>query len=74
MNYSLKKISEIFNVDFIGNEAFTINKVSSISNADENSIIFFSDKKFLDLLKGTNSKVVIIGSGKDGLPIILGNQ
>ena len=59
MNYSLKKISEIFNVDFIGNEVFTINKVSSISNADENSIIFFSDKKFLDLLKGTNSKVVI---------------
>ena len=59
MNYSLKKISEIFNVDFIGNEAFTINKVSSISNADENSIIFFSDKKFLSLLKGTSSKVVI---------------
>ena len=46
MNYSLKKISEIFNVDFIGNEVFTINKVSSISNADENSIIFFSDKNF----------------------------
>jgi hypothetical protein len=27
----------------------------------------------LQLSQSTNSKVVIIGSGKDGLPIILGN-
>ena len=28
----------------------------------------------LELAKSPNSKVVVIGSGKDGLPIILGNQ
>lgn len=28
----------------------------------------------LELAKSTNSKVIVIGSGKDGLPIILGNQ
>jgi len=27
-----------------------------------------------ELAKSTNSKVVVIGSGKDGLPIILGDQ
>ena len=28
----------------------------------------------LELSKSPNSKVIIIGSGEDGLPIILGNQ
>ena len=28
----------------------------------------------LELAKSNNSKVVVIGSGKDGMPIILGNQ
>jgi hypothetical protein len=28
----------------------------------------------LELAKSPNSKVVIIGSGKDGLPMILGNN
>jgi hypothetical protein len=28
----------------------------------------------LELAKSPNSKVVIVGSGKDGLPMILGNN
>lgn len=28
----------------------------------------------LKLSESTNSKVIVIGSGKDGLPLILGNQ
>jgi len=28
----------------------------------------------LELAKSPNSKVVVIGSGKSGMPIILGNQ
>ena len=28
----------------------------------------------LELAKSSNSKVVIVGSGKDGMPLILGNQ
>ncbi len=27
-----------------------------------------------ELAKSPNSKVVVVGSGKDGLPLILGNQ
>ncbi len=28
----------------------------------------------LELSKSQNSKVIVVGSGKNGLPIILGNQ
>ncbi|HEX9799107.1 MAG TPA: prohibitin family protein, partial [Thermoanaerobaculia bacterium] len=28
----------------------------------------------LEIAKSANAKVVVVGSGKDGLPIILGNQ
>ena len=50
MNITLKKISEKFNVEFIGDGSYEINHVSSIANANENSIIFLSDKNFLKFL------------------------
>jgi UDP-3-O-[3-hydroxymyristoyl] glucosamine N-acyltransferase len=46
VNITLKKISEKFNVEFIGDGSYEINNVSSIANANENSIIFLSDKNF----------------------------
>ncbi len=62
MNYTLKNISKIFNAEFSGNGDFSVNKVSSIENASEKSIVFFSNKKYLDLLVKTKSKVVITTS------------
>ncbi len=59
MKYTLKKISEKFDVDFIGDEEYEINQVSSFENASKNSVVFFSDKKFLNSLKETKSEVVI---------------
>ncbi len=59
MNYSLKKISEIFNVEFIGDENYSIDKVSSFEKATNSCIIFLSDKKFIKLLDKTKSKVII---------------
>ena len=59
MNYTVKNISKTFNVDFFGDENYSINQVSSIVNATEKSIVFLSNKKFLKLLNSTKSKVVI---------------
>ena len=59
MNITLKKISEKFNVEFIGDGSYEINNVSSIANANENSIIFLSDKNFLKFLDETKSKTVV---------------
>ena len=59
MNITLKKISEKFNVEFIGDGSYEINCVSSIVNATEDSIIFLSDKNLLKFLDETKSKTVI---------------
>ena len=59
MNYTLKNISKIFNAEFSGDGDYFVNKVSSIESASETSIVFLSNKKYLDLLGKTKSKVVI---------------
>ena len=56
MNYTLKNISKIFNAEFSGNGDYFVNKVSSIENASETSIVFLSNKKYLELLEITKSK------------------
>ena len=50
MNITLKKISEKFNVEFIGDGSYEINCVSSIANATEDSVIFLSDRNLLKFL------------------------
>ena len=59
MNITLKKISEKFNVEFIGDGSYEINSVSSITSATEKSIIFLSDKNFLKFLDETKSQTVV---------------
>jgi UDP-3-O-[3-hydroxymyristoyl] glucosamine N-acyltransferase len=59
VNITLKKISEKFNVEFIGDGSYEINMFLSIANANENSIIFLSDKNFLKFLDETKSKTVV---------------
>jgi UDP-3-O-[3-hydroxymyristoyl] glucosamine N-acyltransferase len=59
VNYTLKNISKIFNAELIGDEDYSINQVSSIVNASEKSIVFFSSKKYLESLKKSKAKVVI---------------
>ena len=59
MNITLKKISEKFNVEFIGDESYEINSVASITSATEKSIIFLSDKNFLKFLDETKSQTVV---------------
>ena len=59
MNITLKKISEKFNVEFIGDGSYEINSVASITSATEKSIIFLSDKNFLKFLDETKSQTVV---------------
>ena len=59
MNYTLKKLSEIFNFKVKGDEEYTVDKVSSLGNATEKSIVFLSDKKFLSMLDTTKARTVI---------------
>jgi UDP-3-O-[3-hydroxymyristoyl] glucosamine N-acyltransferase len=59
VNITLKKISEKFNVEFIGDGSYEINSVSSITSATEKSIIFISDKNFLKFLDETKSQTVV---------------
>mgnify|MGYP001231865210 CR=1 FL=1 len=59
MNITLKKISEKFNVEFIGDGSYEINSVSSITSATEKSVIFISDKNFLKFLDETKSQTVV---------------
>ena len=44
------------------------------STLDENLLRWQGIQATLDLAKSKNSKVVVIGAGEEGLPIILGNQ
>ncbi len=59
MNYTLKKLAELFSVEIIGDDSYSINKVASIENADEDSLVFLAEKKFLKLLNNSRSKTVI---------------
>ena len=59
MNITLKKISEKFNVEFIGDGSYEINSVSSITSATKKSVIFISDKNFLKFLDETKSQTVV---------------
>lgn len=66
-----KKEAERQQIDAEGKA--TANKILSASLTDK----ILQEKGIqatLELAKSTNSKVIVIGSGKDGMPIILGNQ
>tara|TARA_S200000501_G_scaffold368860_1_gene407362 strand:- start:2133 stop:3137 length:1005 start_codon:yes stop_codon:yes gene_type:complete len=59
VNYTVKNISKTFDSRFIGDADYLISRVSSLENATDESIVFFSNKKYLGLLNKTKSKVVI---------------
>ena len=52
--------------ELIGDPNLLINSVASLESANQNSISFFNNSKYLDLLKSTKAAVVIIN--KDNLP------
>ena len=63
--------------ELIGDSNILINSVASLESAHQNSISFFNNPKYLDLLKSTKAAVVIIKKGnlpdRSGTSIVIDN-
>ena len=63
--------------ELIGDSNILINSVASLESAHKNSIAFFNNPKYLDLLKTTKAAVVIIDRGnlpdRSGTSIVIDN-
>ena len=59
MEYTLKQIAKELDVEVIGDANFIVDSVASLESARNSSVVFVSDKKFLDSLERTKSKVVV---------------
>ncbi|MBH32626.1 MAG: UDP-3-O-(3-hydroxymyristoyl)glucosamine N-acyltransferase [Gammaproteobacteria bacterium] len=59
MEYTLEQIAKELDVEIIGDTNFIIDSVASLESATSSSVVFISNKKFLDALGLTKSKVVV---------------
>jgi UDP-3-O-[3-hydroxymyristoyl] glucosamine N-acyltransferase len=59
-SFSIKEICKFLECDGSFSEDVLVNKISSLNNADENSISFFANESYVDDLKSTNSKIIIL--------------
>ena len=60
MQLSIKEIAKIIDAQVFGDETFTVNKVSSFEDADELSLTFASDLKFLKKLDKSRAGAIIV--------------
>ena len=58
--FSIKEIGKFLDSEISGDVKIEVNKISSLGNADQNSISFFSGDGYLDDLKNTKAKVLIL--------------
>ena len=65
MQLSIKKIAEIIDAQIIGDETLIISRVSSFENADNLTLTFASDLKFLKRLDKSKAGAVIIPADFD---------
>ena len=59
MFYKIKKLAKEFNLEYEGDDNYEVNSVASITRANDKSVIFLNDKKYLKELNNTKSKVLI---------------
>ena len=59
MFYKIKKLAKEFNLEFEGDDNYEVDSVASITRANDKSVIFLNDKKYIKLLNNTKSKVLI---------------
>lgn len=59
-SFSINEISKFLDCEFSGDDKTKVNKISSLGNADQNSISFFAGDGYLDDLKNTKAKVLIL--------------
>ena len=58
--FSIKEIGKFLDSEISGDVKIEVNKISSLGNDDQNSISFFSGDGYLDDLKNTKAKVLIL--------------
>ena len=58
--FSINEIGKFLDSEISGDVKIKVNKISSLRNADQNSISFFSGDGYLDDLKNTKAKVLIL--------------
>ena len=75
MNYTLKTIADLVNGELIGDPEKIISKTSRIEDADQFSLSFISNKKYLHHLESTEAGAIIvsksIGTEVSGRNLIL---
>ena len=59
-SFSINEIGKFLDCEISGDVNIKVNKISSLGNADHNSISFFSGDGYLDDLKITKAKVLIL--------------
>ena len=59
-SFSINDIGKFLGCEISGDAKIKVNKLSSLGNADQNSISFFSGDGYLDDLKNTKAKVLIL--------------
>ena len=59
-SFSINEIGKFLDCEISGDVNIKVNKISSLGNADQNSISFFSGDGYLDDLKITKAKVLIL--------------
>ena len=59
-SFSINEIGKFLDCEISGDVKIKVNKISSLGNADQNSISFFSGDGYLDDLKITKAKVLIL--------------
>ena len=69
-SYTLAKLAEYTNSKVIGDPSTVVNNLSTLEDADQESISFYSNKKYKKYLKTTKAIAVIVGSDVDTLSLI----
>ena len=59
-SFSIYEIGKFLDCEISGDAKIKVNKISSLGNADQNSVSFFSGDGYLDDLKNTKAKVLIL--------------
>ena len=59
-SFSINEIGKFLDCEISGDVKIKVNKISSLGNADQNSVSFFSGDGYLNDLKNTKAKVLIL--------------
>ena len=62
-SFSINEIGKFLDCEISCDAKIRVNKLSSLANADQNSVSFFSGNGYLDDLKNTKAKITKLAQG-----------